>query len=33
MDLIRAQTEAIRVLSSKVDSFDDRLRKIENRLR
>jgi hypothetical protein len=32
-DLIRAQTEAIRVLSGKVDSLDDRLRRIEIRLR
>lgn len=32
-DLIRAQTEAIRVLSGKVDSLDDRLRRIEGRLR
>ena len=32
-DLIRAQTEAIRVLSGKVDSLDDRLRRIESRLR
>jgi hypothetical protein len=32
-DLIRAQTEAIRVLSGKVDSLDDRLRRIESKLR
>ena len=32
-DLLRAQTEAIRTLSGKVDSLDDRLRKIENRFR
>jgi len=32
-DLIRAQTEAIRALSSKVDSLDDRLRRIESKLR
>ena len=32
-DLLRAQTEAIRALSGKVDSLDDRLRKIENRFR
>ena len=32
-DLIRAQSEAIRVLSGKVDSLDDRLRRIESRLR
>jgi len=32
-DLIRAQTEAIRVLTGKVDSLDDRLRRIEGRLR
>ena len=32
-DLIRAQTEAIKVLSTKVDSLEQRLRKIEGRLR
>src|SRR3982750_3926423 len=32
-DLIRAQSEAIRILSGKVDSLDDRLRRIESRLR
>jgi len=32
-DLIRAQTEAIRALSSKLDSAEDRLRRIEARLR
>lgn len=32
-DLIRAQTEAIRALSGKVDSLDDRLRRIEGKLR
>jgi hypothetical protein len=32
-DLIRAQSEAIRVLSGKVDSLDDRLRRIESKLR
>ena len=31
-ELIRAQTEAIRALSSKVDSLDDRLRRIEGKL-
>lgn len=33
MDLVRAQTDAIRALSGKVDSLDDRLRRIESRLR
>ena len=32
-ELVRAQTEAIRALSSKVDSIDDRLRRIEGKLR
>ena len=32
-DLFRMQTEAIRVLSGKVDSLDDRLRRIESRMR
>jgi hypothetical protein len=32
-DLIRAQTEAIKVLSTKVDSLEQRLRKIEGKLR
>ena len=32
-ELIRAQTEAIRALSSKVDSLDDRLCGIEGKLR
>ena len=32
-DLIRAQTEAIRVLSAKVDSLEHRLRRIEGRMR
>jgi hypothetical protein len=32
-DLIRAQSEAIRVLSGKVDSLDERLRRIESKLR
>ena len=32
-ELIRAQTEAIRVLSGKVDSLEDRLRRIESRMR
>ena len=32
-ELIRAQTEAIKVLSAKVDSLEQRLRKIEGKLR
>jgi hypothetical protein len=32
-DLIRMQTEAIRVLSGKVDLLDDRLRRMESRMR
>ncbi len=32
-ELIRIQTEAIRTLSSKVDSLDERLRRIESRMR
>ena len=32
-ELIRLQTEAIRTLSIKVDSLDDRLRRIEGKLR
>lgn len=32
-DLIRAQSEAIRALTVKVDSLDDRLRRIESKLR
>ena len=32
-DLIRMQTEAIRVLSGKVDVLDDRLRRMESRMR
>ena len=32
-ELIRAQTEAIRTLTSKVDSLEDRLRRIEGKLR
>jgi hypothetical protein len=32
-ELVRAQTEAIRVLSAKVDALDDRLRRIESKLR
>lgn len=32
-DLIRMQTEAIRVLSGKVELMDDRLRRIESRMR
>ena len=32
-DLIRAQTEAIKTLSGKVDSLEQRLRKIEGKLR
>ena len=32
-ELIRAQTEVIRALSGKVDSLDDRLRRIEGKLR
>ena len=32
-DLIRAQTEAIRVLSAKVESLEHRLRRIEGKLR
>ena len=32
-ELVRAQTEAIKTLSSKVDSMDDRLRRIEGKLR
>lgn len=31
--LIRLQTDAIRVLSGKIDSMEDRLRRIESRLR
>ena len=33
IELIRAQSEAIRVLSGKVDTLDDRLRRIEGKLR
>ena len=32
-DLVRAQTEAIRALSVKVDMLDDKLRRMENRVR
>jgi hypothetical protein len=32
-DLIRMQTEAIKALSGKVDLLDDRLRRMENKLR
>ena len=32
-DLIRVQTEAIRVLSGRVDLLDDRLRRMESRMR
>jgi hypothetical protein len=32
-DLIRAQTELIKTLSSKVDSVEDRLRRMEGKLR
>jgi hypothetical protein len=32
-DLLRAQTEAIRALSGKVDSLEERLRRIEGKLR
>ena len=32
-ELIRVQTEAIRTLSSKVDALDERLRRIESKIR